>query len=91
MISDRLLACGGFADVRTGMYMGHLVAVKTMRVAKRDNYLRLRKVGVEDILSVHFGCDSDYLSPAILQRSCSLEYVVPSERLETRWGSGGHG
>jgi hypothetical protein len=43
-VSDKILASGGFADVRCGRYMGHLVAVKTLRVAVRDDLLRIREV-----------------------------------------------
>jgi hypothetical protein len=50
-VSDDILASGGFADIRTGTYAGHLVAVKTMRVAKQDDFLKIRKVSVCDILS----------------------------------------
>ena len=42
--SDMILASGGFADLRQGTYMGHLVAVKTMRVAVQDDLLKIRKV-----------------------------------------------
>jgi hypothetical protein len=49
-ISDEILPSGGYADVRTGTYKGHLVAVKTMRVAEQDNFLKIRKVSVRDIL-----------------------------------------
>lgn len=49
-VSEEILASGGFADVRTGTYQGCLVAVKTMRVAKRDDFLEMRKVSVHDIL-----------------------------------------
>ena len=42
--SDMILASGGFADIRSGMYMGHLVAVKTMRVVMWDNLVKIRKV-----------------------------------------------
>ena len=48
-ISNDTLASGGFADVRRGTYMGQLVAVKTMRVAMQDDFLKIRKVGIEDI------------------------------------------
>jgi serine/threonine-protein kinase TNNI3K len=48
-VSDKILASGGFADVRTGTYMGHLVAVKTMRVPEQDDFLKIRKVSVSDI------------------------------------------
>ena len=30
-VEDKILASGGFSDVRRGRYMGHLVAVKTLR------------------------------------------------------------
>jgi len=51
-VSDEILASGGFADVRTGTYQGHFVAVKTMRVAKQGDFLKIRKVSVHDILQV---------------------------------------
>ena len=43
-VSDDILASGGFADVRTGKYLGALVAVKTMRVAEQDSFVKIRKV-----------------------------------------------
>jgi len=45
-VEDQILASGGFADVRIGKYMGHLVAVKTMRLAEQDDSLKIRKVSV---------------------------------------------
>jgi len=45
-VEDRILASGGFADVRCGRYMGHLVAVKTLRVAEQDDFAKIRKVGI---------------------------------------------
>ena len=50
-VSDEILASGGFADVRIGTYVGHLVAVKTMRVTKKDNLPKIRKVSVHHIPS----------------------------------------
>ena len=50
-VSDKVLASGGFADVRTGTYMGHLVAVKTMRVAEEDDFLKIRKVNINNVFS----------------------------------------
>lgn len=47
--SGDVLASGGFADVRRGTYMGCLVAVKTMRVAVQDDFLKMRKVGISYI------------------------------------------
>ena len=48
-ISDTILASGGFADIRRGTYMGSLVAVKTMRVSPQDDFLKIRKVTINDI------------------------------------------
>ena len=49
--SDEILASGGFADIRTGTYKGHLVAVRNIKVAKQDNILRIRKVSINSIFS----------------------------------------
>ena len=45
-VSDVLLSSSGFADVRSGTYKGRLVAVKTVRVAVKDDFLRIRKVSI---------------------------------------------
>ena len=50
-VSEKILASGGFADVRTGKYMGHLVAVKSMKVAELDDLSKLRKVRIRVFLS----------------------------------------
>ena len=50
-VEDRVLASGGFADVRRGKYMGYLVAVKTLRVAETDDFTKIRKVRIRNILS----------------------------------------
>ena len=50
-VSDNVLASGGFADVKTGEYAGHLVAVKTMKVAEQDALLKIRKVSADIIFS----------------------------------------
>ena len=89
-VSGNIFASGGFADVRTGTYLGALVAVKTARVNEQDGFMKIRKVSI-DAVSQLLGRDSDSRSPAILQRSRALEYPVPPERLEARWGSGGYG
>ena len=49
-LTDKILASGGFADVKSGRYMGHLVAVKTLRVSEQDDFPRIRKVSINDIL-----------------------------------------
>ena len=48
-VEDKILASGGFADVRRGKYMGHLVAVKALRVAEQDDFAKIRKVTINDI------------------------------------------
>ena len=50
-VSDEIFPSGGYADVRIGAYKGRLVAVKTMRVAKQDGLLKVRKVSVSGIFS----------------------------------------
>jgi len=43
-VSDKIAVSGGFGDVRSGTYMGSLVAVKAARVAAQDNLQKTRKV-----------------------------------------------
>ena len=43
-ISDELLASTGLADLRSGRYRGRTVAIKTLRVTARDDFVRIRKV-----------------------------------------------
>ena len=65
-VSDEILPSGGYADVRTGTYKGRLVAAKTMRVAKQDDLLEIRKVSVDVISLSYLECGSDPPSPEIL-------------------------
>ena len=46
-VADELLASGGFADLRSGTYGEHLVAIKTLRVTARDDYVKIRKVSTD--------------------------------------------
>jgi len=48
-VSDETPVSGGFADVRSGTYMGDLVAVKTARVTAQDNLQKIRKVSIDAI------------------------------------------
>jgi len=50
-VSEEIVGSGGFADIRTGTYKGHLVAVKTIRIGKWDNVPKIRKVSVNSIFS----------------------------------------
>ena len=49
-VSDKIIASGGFGDVRSGMYMGSAVAVKTAKVAAKD-FQKIRKVWIDNISS----------------------------------------
>ena len=46
-VEGRILASGGFSDVRRGWYMKHLVAVKTLRTAETDDIRGIRKVRID--------------------------------------------
>ena len=50
-VQKQIFASGGFADVRSGTYKGHLVAVKTLRVAEIDDLRKIRKVSAGNITS----------------------------------------
>ena len=65
-VSDRVLATGGFADVRRGRYMGHLVAVKTVRVSMQDDLLKKWKVSRNGVFSAAW----DAVSIILLQQFC---------------------
>ena len=44
-LSGMPCASGGFADVRTGVFKGKNVAVKSLRVSEVDDKAKIRKVG----------------------------------------------
>ena len=46
-VEDKIIASGGFANLRHGRYMGNLVAVKTMRVAAQGDLSRMRRVSID--------------------------------------------
>ena len=50
-ISNEIVASDRYADIRTGMYKGHLAAVKALKVADGDDFPKIREVGVDDIFS----------------------------------------
>jgi hypothetical protein len=90
-VSDKIVASGGCGDVRTGMYMGGLVAVKSARIATRDNVKKIKKVRFNAMSVPAWDLVSTIPPPAILQGSHSLGNFIPSEHLEARWGSGRRG
>jgi len=65
-VSGETLPFGGIADTRTGTYMGHLVAVKTLRVAEQDDLLRIKKVNINNPPSATW----DTVLTLFLQRFC---------------------
>ena len=58
-VPEEILAFGGFGDVRLGTYNGGAVAVKAMRVAALDNFLKTRKVSIN---VDHMGCGLNHPS-----------------------------
>ena len=45
---------GGFADIKQGQYEGYTVAVKTLRVAKADNFEKIRRVSGHGVFPVYW-------------------------------------
>jgi hypothetical protein len=43
---EDLVASREFSDIRSGRHQGHLVAVKTLRIAGQDDLRKVRQVGV---------------------------------------------
>ena len=72
-VSDQMLAFGGFGGVRLGKYDGVDVALKTARVATRDNLQKIRKVSIN---IGHLGRGLNYYVPAVLPRSRPLEHAI---------------
>ena len=87
-VSAEVLAFGGFGDIRSGMYMGRHIAVKTAKLAQRDKFDKARKVSIN---FSHPGRGLNQSYPAILPGSHPLERAFPSEHIETCRGLGGHG
>ena len=64
-VSDEVVASGGSADIRTGRYMEHLVAVKTIRFSEQDDIRKVRKVSMR-VLLPYLRRHLNYSPPAIL-------------------------
>ena len=59
-VSDDIRAFGGFGDVRSGIYGGVPVAVKTMRVGPNVDFKKTRKVSIDDVFDpIQFRRDLD--------------------------------
>ena len=51
-VEEKILASGGFSDVRCGTYLGrHRVAVKTLKVTELDDVVKIRKVSIGVVFS----------------------------------------
>jgi len=60
--SNYTFTWSGFAEFRTGTYTGHIVAAKIVRVTARDDFLKARKVSVNDIVLDTWGAALTILS-----------------------------
>jgi len=67
-VLDKVLASGGPADIRTGTYLGHRLAVKTLKVADTGGSLKIRKMRVNDIFSAAW----NVFLTALLQQFCKV-------------------
>jgi len=75
-VSGKIVASGGFADVRIGTYKGHFVAVKTMRVAEHDSFLEIRKVSINDIFLVILTALQQFCKEVVLWNTLSHPNVL---------------
>ena len=50
-VGHKILASGGFADVRCGSYGGHRVAVRALRLTLEDDVSKIRKVSANNVLA----------------------------------------
>jgi len=72
---------GGFADIKPGRYKGCAVAVKVLRVARTDDFEKIRKVSGQVFAVEWDDTQGQPIIPpiAILQGSYTLEFIIPSE------------
>ena len=55
-VSDGIIASGGFGDIRSGVYRGRPIAVKTAKVTGQEKLRQIRKVSVESIPVFTWAC-----------------------------------
>ena len=72
-VSEKIIASGGFADVKCGVCRNHLVAVKVLRTPSGGDMEKVHKVSH----FLPFEADIKPFAPAVLQGGCSLGFVVP--------------
>ena len=97
-ISGKVIASGGFADVRMGVFKGKNVAVKTLRVSVADDKTRIRRVREQATISclVTHALYSTSAKKLPCGRTCpirtssiSLESLTPSRKGCSLWSLNG--
>lgn len=74
-IPGGVLASAGFGDVKCRKYKGALVAVKTVRVAAKDDLQKARKVRIDDTFSFTRSqplCSSDSTRRSFSGKRCPI-------------------
>ena len=51
-VGKDVLASGGYADIRRGTYLGHLVAVRALKIHLTDDHQKIRKVSTNNTASI---------------------------------------
>ena len=74
-VSDKIVASGGFGDVRPGVYMGGSVAVKTVRIASRNNLQKIRKVRICGVSVFACGTASTILPQRFYREAVLWDYL----------------
>jgi len=88
-VSNEIHASGPFSDIRAGTYNGTKVAVKTLRVSRRDDPNNIRKVRKRG-WSPRLASSLIHSVPGIFQTGHSLELFIPPQRLGASRCSVGH-
>ena len=73
---SRPLVSGGFTDTRAGHYMGHAVAVKTLRVGKQEDIQKIRKVSASNIFSMVLTILQQFCKEVVLWNTLSHPNVL---------------
>ena len=74
--SSQLHISGGFADIKPGKYKGRAVAVKTLRVDVSDDFVKIRKVGGEEVSAVRRNCTEIMFSNSVKRLSFGTRYLI---------------
>ena len=69
-IGRNIVGSGGFADIKSGTYAGHAVAVKTLKIAVLDDIHKARSVSTNHIAPGSLRMDST-ISRNFARKLCS--------------------